>query len=403
MTLRIDIRDRRLRGKRLTLSAGTDKAAERDRREATLRALIEDGEYALVEGVRNRELTLEELVRAATTKGTVARETALKALRLRVTGEAGPTLQAAVDTALATADIQPRTRTLYESMAKAMLAHFGGDRRLATVLTEDVRAYLAAPKATMPNGTPWGQGRKYGARMLGSLVWQRAIEDEAERAELEGRPPVITRNPWRAAKISYRANRVEFLQPAEWVAVRDGVRGRPACTLLALGCRAGLRAEEATYLRTGVDVDLERRVIHIRERRGAWPWRPKSKHSERDVPIPDDLHAILTEHMELGYAGRTFLLHSPGYDRPVSHTLVIKWTRAAFKAAGIAYGRKKDALTFHSLRHSYASHLTQAGMHPKKVARLIGDTAQQVLATYGHLAEDDHGEALQVLNELVTP
>jgi integrase len=146
---------------------------------------------------------------------------------------------------------------------------------------------------------------------------------------------------------------------------------------------------------------MERRVLYVRERGGSIPWRPKSKNSERDVPMPDDLHEILAAHIASGYAGRTFLIHTPGKDKPISHSLLIKWTRAAFGAAGIEYGRKKDALTFHSLRHTYASWLTQAGMHPKKVARLIGDRPEQVLKTYGHLAEDDHDEAVEMLNSAI--
>jgi integrase len=392
VSLRIDIRSKRVRSGRLTLDAKTRSKVEWRHREAAVRALIDQGETAIIEGLRNRQLDIADVTRAVRLKDP-ARERALRELRYRVTGQGGPTLAQAVDRVLALSR-RPNTQRLYEGHARRMLAHFGSDKVVADVLTSDAETFLTSRQ--------WSAGYQHGARMFGSIVWETAIRDEEERAEKEGRAPFVTRNIWRRAQLpDYRSNRVEFLRPEEWVMLREKVRGLPSAALLALGCRAGLRAEETTHLRTGIDVDLDRRIIRIRERKGAFAWQPKSKHGERDVPIPDDLLEILTGHVASGYAGRTFLLHSPGFDRPISHTLIIKWTRAGFNAAGIQYGRKKDALTFHSLRHTFASWLTQAGMHPKKVARLIGDTPEMVLKVYGHLAEDDHDEAVALLNAAV--
>ena len=400
MTHRLDIRDKRLRGKRMTLDAKTGSKVEANRTEAALRDLLDQGETALIEGVRSRQVDIRELVTAHRQKG-AGREQALRALRARVTGEFGPTLREGIDRVMPVVEATnaPRTARLYRVLADHMLAHFG-DVRMADILTADATAYLTSVKASN-RGKAWGAGRQNGARTFGSLVWQRIIDDEDERAEKDGRTPALVRNIWRRAKSAeQRQTRVEFLRPEEWVTLRSKVEGLPSAALLAIGCRAGLRAEEAAYLRTDLDVDLERRVIHVRTRGGEMPWRPKRERSERDVPMPDDLHEILTAHREV-YAGRTYFIHAVDRDRPISHTLIIKWTRSAFEAAGIKYGQKKDGLTFHSLRHTYASWLTQKGMHPKKVGRLIGDSAEMVLTTYGHLAEDDHDEAVAILNEVV--
>ena len=402
MSLRIDIRDKRLRGGRLTLDAKTASKVERNRAEVALRDLIDQSETDLIEGLRGRQLEISEVVAAHRMKG-VEQERALMALRARVTGEHGPTLREGIDRVMEVvrATKAPKTVKLYEIVAEQMVAHFTPDRLMADILTADATAYLTGPKSTI-DGRAWGPGRQNTARMFGSLVWQRVIDDEDERSERQGRAPSLTRNIWRLAESAViRNTRVEFLRPEEWGELRKKVDGLPVASMLALGCRAGLRASEAAYLRTGLDVDLDRRLIHVRPRTGTWPWRPKSVNSERTVPMPDDLHAILTEHDRSKFTGRTFFLSAPLADRPISYTWIINQTRDAFTAAGIQYGRKKDALTFHSLRHTYASWLTQAGMHPKKVARLIGDTPEMVLKIYGHLAEDDHDEAVTLLNEAV--
>ncbi len=60
----ISIRDKRLRGGRLDLQPGTDRKVERNRREAALRTLMDEGAdgLAVIEQVRRRKLDLGGLV-----------------------------------------------------------------------------------------------------------------------------------------------------------------------------------------------------------------------------------------------------------------------------------------------------------------------------------------------------
>jgi len=404
VTLKIDIRNKKLRGGRLTLDAKTVKKGERKARAAVVRALIKAEEVALIEGLRSRLLDIAEIERAWDLKDG-ARSRALNTLRARVTGGdyRGPTLGEQIERQLAkvAAKRRPRTHALYTIVAESIREGWPDDTLLADVLTTDVEQFLMAPKRSN-GGRPWGASRQRSSLAFGSKVWKDAIRDEEERAIRENRSPLLTLNVWRRAESAARATpRVEYLRPEEWKVLRDKVAGLPTAAVLALGCRAGLRAHEAIYLRTGIDVDLDRQVIHIRARGGAWPWEPKTATGLRVVPMPDDLREILAEHAR-SYAGRTFFLATADdREKPIGYTTLKRWTRDSFRAAGIGYGRKKDALTFHSLRHTYASWLTQKGMHPKKVGRLIGDTPEMVLRIYGHLAEDDFSEAVGLLNDVV--
>lgn len=402
MTLKIDIRNKKLRGGRLTLDARTTRKTERRQRAAVVRALIEAGEVGLLEGLRARQVDIVEVESAWSARDAGA----LHALRGRVNGGGyrGPVLGEQIERQLAKVAARGRARThaLYTIVAASIRERFPADTLLADILTADVEQFLMAPKRSN-GGRPWGASRQRSTLSFGSKVWKDAIRDEEERSRKEGRPQLLALNVWRRAELAARATpRVEYLRPEEWRVLRKAVSGLPASALLALGCRAGLRAHEVIYLRTGIDVDLERRVIHVRSRGGRWAWEPKTETGKRVVPMPDDLLEILRSHVTSGYAGRTFFIATAdGREAPIGYTTLKRWTRDAFRAAGIHYGRKKDALTFHSLRHTYASWLTQKGMHPKKVGRLIGDTPEMVLRIYGHLAEDDFSEAVGLLNDAV--
>ena len=47
-----------------------------------------------------------------------------------------------------------------------------------------------------------------------------------------------------------------------------------------------------------------------------------------------------------------------------------------------------EAISFHILRHTYASHLVSSGMSLPIVGRLLGHTQPQTTARYAHLADD---------------
>src|SRR5690606_29086228 len=113
-------------------------------------------------------------------------------------------------------------------------------------------------------------------------------------------------------------------------------------------------------------------------RDGIYTWQPKTANSVRSLRIGDELARIVQEHIDAGYSGERYLITTPGQDRPIHPSTLALWTENAFEAAGIAYGRAGDALTFHSLRHTFASWLVQRDVQLKKVALLLGNTTDQV-------------------------
>ena len=112
------------------------------------------------------------------------------------------------------------------------------------------------------------------------------------------------------------------------------------------------------------------------------------------------LNELLTRHQASGFAGERYFFRSERGDAPPGKAAMTMWTREAYLAAGVAYGRKADALTLHSARHSFATWLLEHGVPVPLVARLMGERVETVLAVYSHHIPNREQVAVDVLNSL---
>lgn len=390
---RIDIRDKRLAGGRLALSAKTTSKTEWRKRDAACRALLEAGELEILGRLRAGKLHIADVQRAHA-RGDL--DTIRQATGHDVTlGEAVGRLMQTVS-----ATREPGTIKEYRTVLGALVRDLGTSTTLASITTADAEAWLHEPKETAW-GRPWSPNQQAKARMMAQRLWMLAIQHEVEVAQANGGRPKLTRNPWKTAELPRaRQTRVAFLQPEEWRTVIGRVQGTPKAALLALGCLAGLRNQEAAHLRPGIDLDAGK--IHVQAREGEYAWKPKTDRSNRTVPVGPELERILQEHVRHGFAGERFLIRPPQEDRPLGISSVRLWTRAAFEAAGIQYGQEGDGLTYHSLRHTFASWLAQRDIQLMKIAELLGDTVEEVARTYAHLLPQDLEASVRIVDAIAT-
>jgi integrase len=155
---------------------------------------------------------------------------------------------------------------------------------------------------------------------------------------------------------------------------------------IALAAGAGLRLGEVCGLQRD-DVVFLGRVLRIRrqvQRGGACgevEIREPKGGSERDIPLPDELLAILSAHVAT-HAGPVWMFPAEGGGPHHQDSLGHFWEQAR-KRAGLCEVR------FHDLRHYYASGLISQGCDVVTVQRAMGHSSPAItLNTYSHLWPD---------------
>ena len=75
--------------------------------------------------------------------------------------------------------------------------------------------------------------------------------------------------------------------------------------------------------------------------------------------------------------------------------------QGAFRKAKHRAGITKTGVAIHTLRHSYATHLLEAGVNPRLIQRYLGHTQLETTMLYLHLTHKGHEDAYERLNTLM--
>ena len=175
--------------------------------------------------------------------------------------------------------------------------------------------------------------------------------------------------------------------------------------LLHFCAGTGARAREAFGVTTDRFDFLRRQVTIDRQlatRDGSAAWRaPKTASSVRTVPLDDGVLESVAAHLAANPVSVDGLIFTTTNGRALDLSDAYgdrrrpKWFKRAVRAAGIP-----DDITFHDLRHFYASLLIRNGASVKTVqARLGHKSAQETLDTYGHLWPDADEQTRNILND----
>ena len=159
--------------------------------------------------------------------------------------------------------------------------------------------------------------------------------------------------------------------------------------MLITALKTGLRLGELLALKWE-DIGLVAGRLMVR--RSLWQQQegaPKSGRI-REVPLSERAVATLVRHRHL--RGPYVFCNEDG--ARLSHSGVKDIVPKACRRVGLA-----KRLTWHDLRHTFASHLVMRGRSLKEVQELLGHATMDMTMRYAHLSPEVKRDAVAVLDE----
>jgi len=193
---------------------------------------------------------------------------------------------------------------------------------------------------------------------------------------------------WNVAKIPRRKTEkrlpvvLDGSEIKQLLAVTTNLKHR---ALLMTTYSAGLRVSETAHLKI-CDVDSKRMQLRVAQGKG--------KKDRYALLSPVTLN-LLRDYWRQ-YRPFSWLFPGRSPERPISTRSIQKVFKDAKRKAGI----KKPA-TVHTLRHSFATHLLEAGTDIYRVQKLMGHTTPKTTAIYIHLRRQDLLKVVSPLDSLM--
>ena len=184
-----------------------------------------------------------------------------------------------------------------------------------------------------------------------------------------------------------------ILSRAEVRQILAGVRRPRYRVCLATIYSCGLRLQEGTNLRVP-DIDSARLMIHVRHGKGA---------KDRYVPLTERTLQLLRQYWKQHH-NPVLLFPAEGRDHidlarstePMSKSSV----QDAFHAALKESGNNKHA-SVHTLRHSWATHLLEAGVNLRLIQEWLGHSSPATTSVYTHLTVKAAQLGTAAINQLM--
>lgn len=219
---------------------------------------------------------------------------------------------------------------------------------------------------------------------------------------------MIARNPARDIEMTPkdRQNEVRYLTPEEKARFLSAAKRSTYYPMIVVALGTGMRLSELRALRWK-DVDLDAAFIQVRrsaDRHNKMVDRVKTKTSRRTIALPPILVELLKSH-------HRHLLEEKLRLRPIWQDLDLVFPRADGGVLGISVisqplkticARAGVDIHFHGFRHTHASDLIAAGVHPKVISERLGHASISItLDKYGHLFPGSQDEAAAKIDAII--
>lgn len=198
------------------------------------------------------------------------------------------------------------------------------------------------------------------------------------------------KRPQVAERISYPKvpkSLPDILSAEEVLDILDAVESIKHRAIIATAYASGMRISEACGLHSRGDIDSERMLIHVRQGKGA---------KDRYVMLSEQLLVFLRQYYRQTRPSGIYLFPGQDPDTHISPSSV----RSVFNKAvrGLRIPKK---ITFHCLRHSFATHLHEAGTDIRVIQALLGHSSIRTTTRYTHVSNAHIGKTKSPLDLIV--
>jgi integrase/recombinase XerD len=156
----------------------------------------------------------------------------------------------------------------------------------------------------------------------------------------------------------------------------------------------GLRLQEALYLQVS-DIDAGRMLVHVRRGKG---------HKDRLIPLTSKTLDLLRAHWST-HRHPLWLFPAEGRNHKQLATatgpMALTTVQDCIKKVVEQLGWAKRGISTHTLRHSYATHLLEAGVNLRQIQKYLGHRSLQCTMLYLHLTTVGEEIAVAKINALM--
>ncbi len=177
------------------------------------------------------------------------------------------------------------------------------------------------------------------------------------------RPEVVSWVPW-PRKVRRLPSILSLQEVDALIRAAPNLRMR---AFIEAGYGAGLRISEVCRLRTE-DVDSKRGILFIHKAKGR---------KDRIAILPDRLLATLRAYWREVRPPRPWLFPGLPKTRPITRQAIYKQLHPTIAESGVT-----RPVRFHSLRHSFATHLLEEGIDILTIQEMLGHTAISTTMLY---------------------
>jgi integrase/recombinase XerD len=270
--------------------------------------------------------------------------------------------------------LSPKTIVMYSRAVRQLTNHY--QKSPEEISDEELRLYFLFNK----NERHWSRvastialcGIKYFYTLTLKREWTslKFIRPSKEKKL----PPILSRN--------------------EVKAILDRVRYPHHRACLKVIYSLGLRIGEGTQLQVS-DIDSQRMFVHIHQGKG---------NKDRYIPLPRRTLEILRAFYKM-HRNPVWIFPAPGRGAhnlmpTADYPIPISSIQIAFHDAMKEAGIHKNVSVRH-LRHSYATHLLEAGVNLRYVQQYLGHSNPNTTMVYTQLIKQDLEEPTRILNEVM--